>query len=322
MSKTFGNLNVSYSNILTSVFTQAPHLYPGRHAQTMPQTMHRPATGGLIASVTDSKDNLFSSNLMPPPPKFSFQERSGRINWRNVMNIDIDKMVKEVDLRQLESLLQNLTYAHLDREDLERLGDAHFVKLFRLSQLSIEYLIYTQNYLETLTTSLDLHYQNSYAETAKIRSAIQKQSQENKTLKKELKLKQKTLTTYEYLLKLPAEQDQEFYKCKQCPKFFISTAFLQKHYARSHPHVKYQDDFKTEADLERHPAGNSKVLTETAQTKVDYREQQRQNEQMFQSFRSELQGQLEGNLKQIEVQINDIKHKQETLNTKDQRNER
>ena len=61
--------------------------------------MHRPATGGLIASVTDSKDNLFSSNLMPPPPKFSFQERSGRINWRNVMNIDIDKMVKEVDLR-------------------------------------------------------------------------------------------------------------------------------------------------------------------------------------------------------------------------------
>ena len=122
--------------------------------------------------------------------------------------------------------MQNLTYAHLDREDLERLGDAHFVKLFRLSQLSIEYLIYTQNYLETLTTSLDLHYQNSYAETAKIRAAIQKQSQENKTLKKELKLKQKTLTTYEYLLKLPAEQDQEFYKCKQCPKFFISTAFL------------------------------------------------------------------------------------------------
>jgi hypothetical protein len=46
-------------------------------------------------------------------------------------------------LRQLEGLLQNLTYAHLDRDDLERLGDAHFVKLFRLSQLSIEYLIYT-----------------------------------------------------------------------------------------------------------------------------------------------------------------------------------
>ena len=43
---------------------------------------------------------------------------------------------------------------------------------------------------------------------------------------------------------------------------------------------------------------------------------------MFQTFRSELQEQLQGNLKQIEVQINDIKHKQETLSNKDQRNER
>jgi len=59
------------------------------------------------------------------------------------MNTDLDKMVREVDLRQLEGLLQNITYAHLDRDDLERLGDAHFIKLFRLSQLSIEYLIYT-----------------------------------------------------------------------------------------------------------------------------------------------------------------------------------
>ena len=89
----------------------------------------------------------------------------------------------------MEGLLQNLTYAHLDRDDLERLGDAHFVKLFRLSQLSIEYLIYTQNYLETLTKSLDLHYQHSYEETQKIRAAITKQNNENKTLKKELKLK-------------------------------------------------------------------------------------------------------------------------------------
>jgi hypothetical protein len=49
------------------------------------------------------------------------------------MNADLDKIVSTVDLAQLESLLQNLTYANLDREDLERLGDTHFIKLFRLS---------------------------------------------------------------------------------------------------------------------------------------------------------------------------------------------
>ena len=52
------------------------------------------------------------------------------------------------------------------------------------------------------------------------------QNYENQVLKKELRLKQKTLSTYEYLLKLPAEQGSEFYKCKQCPKFFISKKYL------------------------------------------------------------------------------------------------
>ncbi len=85
------------------------------------------------------------------------------------MNTNIEKITEEVDLKQLEGLLQNLTYAQLDREDLERMGDAHFVKLFRLSQLSIEYLIYTQNYLETLTKSLDVHYKQAYEDTVKIR---------------------------------------------------------------------------------------------------------------------------------------------------------
>ena len=86
-----------------------------------------------FTSVRDSKDNLFASNLLPLPPKFAFQERSGRINWRTLMNIDLDKINKEVDLKQLEALLQNITFAQLDKDDLERLGDAHFVKLFRLS---------------------------------------------------------------------------------------------------------------------------------------------------------------------------------------------
>ena len=78
------------------------------------------------------------------------------------------------------------------------------MKLFRLSQLSIEYLIYTQNYLETLTKSLDVHYKKAHEETIKTRDAIKVTASENATLKKELKIKQKTLATYEYLLKLPS----------------------------------------------------------------------------------------------------------------------
>lgn len=62
------------------------------------------------------------------------------------MNVDLDRVTKELDLATLETLLNNVTYASLDREDLERLGDQHFIKLFRVSQLTIEYLLYTQDY--------------------------------------------------------------------------------------------------------------------------------------------------------------------------------
>jgi len=51
-----------------------------------------------------------------------------------------------------------MTFAKLCSEDHSRLGDAHFVKLFRLSQLSMEYLIYTQNYLQLLSESINLKY--------------------------------------------------------------------------------------------------------------------------------------------------------------------
>jgi hypothetical protein len=40
----------------------------------------------------ESKENLFASGLLPLPPKFAFQERVGRINWRALMNADLEKI--------------------------------------------------------------------------------------------------------------------------------------------------------------------------------------------------------------------------------------
>jgi zinc finger protein DZIP1 len=71
------------------------------------------------------------------------------------MNVDLDRVVKELDLGTLETLLSNITFANLDREDIDRLGDAHFVKLFRVAQLTIEYLLYTQDYFQSVNKVLD-----------------------------------------------------------------------------------------------------------------------------------------------------------------------
>jgi zinc finger protein DZIP1 len=84
------------------------------------------------------------------------------------MNVDTDKLMKEIDLPTLETLLNNITYANLDREDLERLGDAHFVKLFRVSQLTIEYLLYTQDYFQSVNKVLDVTGKEWYTQAKEL----------------------------------------------------------------------------------------------------------------------------------------------------------
>ena len=51
--------------------------------------------------------------------------------------------------------------------------------------MSIEYLIYTQNYLECLTRTLDMQYKNAYESTKGVRDEIQKQNTMISNLKKE-----------------------------------------------------------------------------------------------------------------------------------------
>jgi zinc finger protein DZIP1 len=84
------------------------------------------------------------------------------------MNVDTDKLMKEIDLPTLETLLNNITYANLDRDDLERLGDAHFVKLFRVSQLTIEYLLYTQDYFQSVNKVLDVKGKEWYTQAKEL----------------------------------------------------------------------------------------------------------------------------------------------------------
>ena len=86
-----------------------------------------------------------------PPPPFFFQDRSGPINFREINRLDIPKIIREVDLRTLEIYIANLTFSHLRTNDLETFGDDAFIKSFKLSQLIMEYLVYSQvcsvNYL-------------------------------------------------------------------------------------------------------------------------------------------------------------------------------
>ena len=83
------------------------------------------------------------------PAPFYFQQRRGRLDIRSVSQIDVDRIVRDVDIDLLQAHLENLTFCALDEADLRYLTDPQIVKLFRTSQLMIEYLLYAQDQLTT-----------------------------------------------------------------------------------------------------------------------------------------------------------------------------
>ena len=58
--------------------------------------------------------------------------------------VDLDRVVQKCDIAKMEVILQNLTYSKLEKADLKKIKDKNIIKLFKLGQLSVEYLLYTQ----------------------------------------------------------------------------------------------------------------------------------------------------------------------------------
>ena len=92
---------------------------------------------------------------------FLFKERKGKINWRNIANLNLNDLIERNDIKILENYLSNITYGNLDKEDFDKFGDATLLKLFKLSQYSLEYLLNNQNHYLVQTQLLDNQYKSN-----------------------------------------------------------------------------------------------------------------------------------------------------------------
>lgn len=62
--------------------------------------------------------------------------------------IDIDRLIRERDFSSIEENINNVIDYSLESEYDVKILDSNFVKLFRLAQLSVEYLLYCKQYLD------------------------------------------------------------------------------------------------------------------------------------------------------------------------------
>ncbi|CAM9850454.1 unnamed protein product, partial [Sphacelaria rigidula] len=85
------------------------------------------------------------SSISLSPAAFYFRQRHGKLDWKKLARVDVDDVVREVDLTVLQDLLDEVAFSEITAEDIPPTGvDDLCVKLIRISQLTIEYLLHVQ----------------------------------------------------------------------------------------------------------------------------------------------------------------------------------
>ena len=116
-------------------------------------------------------------------------------------------------------------------------------------------------------------------------------------LKKELKMKQHTLSTFEYIMKMPADEQVRAIFCKRCHRAFREKKYVARHYAKFHAEQSYELDYASDEERE---ASSKKASTK----EVD-------QEELFKRIKSELFGSLDENFRKLETDMQGIKQKQQ-----------
>ena len=175
---------------------------------------------------------------------FMFQEKTGYINWQLIGKADIESLQREGDLSLIQTYVQGLVYSQLRKEDVKRLGNPTFVQLFKLSQLSIEYLLYIQDILETSGRNEDLEYIQLQKQCLELEAVAKEQRDKIVKLKSKIRAKKKKMESCDTAIKdATTNRKKPVFQCNICHnKYYESKKALEGHYKRRHPVIRADSD--------------------------------------------------------------------------------
>lgn len=166
---------------------------------------------------------------------FKFRPRRDSVDWRRISAVDVDLVASELDFHTLQEHIHGVTFSSLEGERCPRCQspvDPALLKLFRLAQLTVEYLLHSQ---ELLTLSLQAAEEKLAAagrDRDQLLTQQQKQAEEVKALNAELRQRKKIMKSQQNML---ASRLTNCHKCQHCDKAFMNSSFLQNHMQRRHP---------------------------------------------------------------------------------------
>ncbi|XP_063224043.1 cilium assembly protein DZIP1 isoform X2 [Bacillus rossius redtenbacheri] len=166
---------------------------------------------------------------------FSFHLRRGRVNWHKIDAIDVDRLIQERDVATLQENLASIINYSLDAEYDVKILDPSFVKLFRLAQLSIDYLMYSEQHVYNCVQLAQDEILKLSAEVQRLRKECRKKDLDQKNLKKRMKSLERLRPSDSYLYDEQATSGAGLhFQCRLCGKVFRTWVFLEQHHGRRH----------------------------------------------------------------------------------------
>ncbi|KAG5833699.1 hypothetical protein ANANG_G00278630 [Anguilla anguilla] len=170
-----------------------------------------------------------------PVPVFKFRPRRESVDWRRISAVDVDRVASELDFQTLQEHVMGVTFCSVEHErcpHCQNPVDPVLLKLFRLAQLTVEYLLHSQDYLTHSLQAAEEKLQAAALEKEQLHAQLQKQVQDTKGLKDELKQRKKIIVSQQSMINAGMGG---YHKCQCCDKAFMNSSFLQSHMQRRHP---------------------------------------------------------------------------------------
>ena len=143
-------------------------------------------------------NNIYTNNANPI--FFNFKERSGKLKWKEIMRIDLENMIKSNDISHLETYLENLIFSEVKEDDVEIITENTTVKLIKIYQHILEYLLHTQIKLENENKMLETNYSSILSDSIMKENSLKENKSMIGCLKKDKREKEMILNTYKCII--------------------------------------------------------------------------------------------------------------------------
>ncbi|XP_075793409.1 cilium assembly protein DZIP1L-like [Pelodiscus sinensis] len=115
----------------------------------------------------------------------------------------MERVARELDMTTLQENIAGVTFCNLDSEKCphcQQPVDPVLLKVLKMAQLTIEYLLHSQEYLSASVALHEEHLRMAQEELKRTRQELDKQAEELKGVKEESQRRKKMIATQQLLL--------------------------------------------------------------------------------------------------------------------------